>query len=244
MKLTWPFRITIGSVAIAISGMFTVACGGIEYGGMTPEQAFGPKEAALVQAAAAGDLEKVRQLIAEGAHVNARGPEGTTPLVWVLADGNLAGAEALLKAGSDPNLKFAGQESAMSLAAAGNRPKVLELLLRHGGDPNLTGPQGRHLIMLALLAQQPKNMQLLLDHGADVNAHDPIDGRTAAVVAVGQGRFDLAVMLLEKGLDYNLPRLARAVETRLIPKDSPQQKWRAKLVDMLRKHGHAVRLPE
>lgn len=65
----------------------------------------------LHYAAAGGSLGAVERLITEGAPVNARATDGSTPLVDVLAaapDDALAITEALLQAGANPDLGRAG----------------------------------------------------------------------------------------------------------------------------------------
>ena len=56
-------------------------------------------------AAAAGDPELVRALLAVGAPVDARSVTGQTPLWWACNDGQLAAARELLAAGADPNAR-------------------------------------------------------------------------------------------------------------------------------------------
>lgn len=199
-----------------------------------------PQVAALTAAAARGDAEEVKRLAAAGADVNARGAQNVTPLVWTLAKGKLSGLKALLEAGADPNFQYEGKYSAMSLAASGNRPEALEVLLQHGGDPNLMGHADDPMLNLAALHHRRENINLLLAYGADINGHRPISGSTAADIAVGQGLFDLAVELLERGLDYNLKDLAKGIQYSHVPADSPQQKWRKRLIEMLEAKGYKV----
>jgi hypothetical protein len=132
----------------------------------------------------------------------------------------------------------------MSLAAGGNSPKRLEFLLRHGGDPNLLGPQNEPLLSMAVLHQRDRHIDILLQHGADINGHNAISKSTAADTAVAMARFDLAIRLLEQGLNYNLAGLVRSIEVRAISPDSPQQKWRKQLISMLEERGYQVQLPK
>jgi ankyrin repeat protein len=56
-------------------------------------------------AAKAGDVAKVRQLLANGAKVDAREEDGWTPLHWAAVEGHADVAKVLLAAGADGSLK-------------------------------------------------------------------------------------------------------------------------------------------
>jgi ankyrin repeat protein len=124
----------------------------------------------------------------------------------------------------------------MALAAGGDSPQILELLLKYKGDPNLIGPDNDPLLLIATGEFRRENVDLLLKYGADINSHRS-NGDTAADFAVGLGRFDIVAHLLEKGLNYNLQRLAKSVEIRAVPPDSEAQKWKSKVIEMLKQRG-------
>ena len=58
----------------------------------------------LLDAARSDDRAAVSMALKQGADVNAREEDGTTPLAWAANRGNLAVAEMLLGAGASPNL--------------------------------------------------------------------------------------------------------------------------------------------
>ena len=112
-----------------------------QLGGQTIRQTFADeKVVALVEAAVAGEGNKVAQLAARGADVNAVGNNGATPLLWALSARNHSGVEALLLAGTDPNsLTEKLGDSPMYFVSMGDDPELLRLLLKYGGNPNHPG---------------------------------------------------------------------------------------------------------
>jgi ankyrin repeat protein len=211
---------------------------------MTAHEAFSDERVArMVNAAVQGELDEVDRQIKAGADVNAIGKDGVSPLLFVLINRQLKGAEHLLKAGANPNYKASLRNgSAMALAAGGNWPEALELLLKHGGDPNMRGLDNNDsLLIIAVMQFREQNIRILLDHGADVNI--PRGGKfsnaddTAANVAAGLGRFDFVHLFLERGLNYSLQRLAASVEISKVPPNSEQQRWKDKVIAMLKERG-------
>lgn len=216
------------------------------YGGMTVREAFPDSRVArMVEAASGGDLAAVDEQIRAGADVNYVGTDGLSPLLWVLVESrrrqDLSGAEHLLKVGANPNYRDEKRKaSAMALAAGGDSPTILELLLKYKGDPNLMGPRNEPLLHIAVGQFRKENIDLLLKYGADINIHQS-DGDTAASKAAALGRFDLVAHFLDKGLSYNLQELAKDVEIRRVPAKSEAQRWKDKVIEMLKARG--VTLP-
>jgi ankyrin repeat protein len=209
---------------------------------MTVRDAFPDERVArLVSAAARGDLDGMDAQIRAGADVNYVGTDGISPLLWVVVEGrrraDLSGAEHLLKSGANPNYRDEKRKaSAMALAAGGDSPQILELLLKYKGDPNLIGPENDPLLFVAVGESRRRNIDLLLQHGADINIHRN-NGDTAAVFAASLGDFDLVAHFLEQGLNYDLQRLARTVEIIRVPPNSEAQRWKDKVIAMLKERG-------
>lgn len=218
----------------------STGCAETRVGGMSARDAFGdPRVVRLVEAGDRGNLWAMDAAIRDGANVNAVGTDGISPLMWLLTNRRLKAAERLLDAGADPNYKEPKDNfSAMAVAAGGAYPEMLELLLKHGGDPNARGFRiDDPLLIIAVMQFRDANIDLLLKYGADVNAHSEITKDTAANVAVGLGRFDLAAKFLEHGLSYELTELAKDVEIRSVPPKSDAQRWKDKVIEMLKERG-------
>jgi ankyrin repeat protein len=235
----WASQVALG---IALAVAVAAASAQIRYGRMSVDEAFPDQRVArMVEAASRGDVGAVDAEIQAGADVNYVGTDGISPLLWVMVEarrrGDLKGLERLLKAGANPNYRDEKRKaSAMALAAGGDRPRILELLLKYKGDPDLIGPAGEPLLHIAAGEFRRENIDLLLQYGADINIHEG-NGSTAAHVAARLGRFDLVAYLLEKGLTYNIQGLARSVEISHVRPNSEAQRWKDKVIEMLKERG-------
>lgn len=193
------------------------------------------KEAALARASAEGNVAAVKQLVNEGANINAVGDKNMSPLGWALAAKSLPGMRALLDAGADPNQPIGPEHQIhlVWLAAGLDSPDALRVLLAYKGDPN-----ARHGGLLFNAMRQavmhPDNMKLLVEAGADVNAADA-DGLGVALIAANLGQFGVVDYLLEHGYRRDLSLLAWAVSNRDVSKDFLPK--RQKTIDILKNMG-------
>ncbi len=87
----------------------------------------------LHEAAAKGDLEQVKQLIAQRANVN-ESDAGFTPLYVAVYKGHAAVAELLIARGADVNAKDEDGHTLLHPAAARGDKNMAELLIARGGD--------------------------------------------------------------------------------------------------------------
>lgn len=137
----------------------------------------------------------------------------------------------LLQPGADPNAPMRNGMSALFLTSGANRPDLLELFLLHKGDSNMLSRIHETPLMNAIASQYEVNVRMLLKHGADPNL-----GETC-LSTVGNARFDFTVALVQSGLNKDLPRCGRLVYKSVIPEDSQQQAWRAKVFALLAERG-------
>lgn len=225
---------------LGILGLLLVSasCAETRFGGMTTRDAFPDTRLAnLVDAVSKGNYAEADKQLKAGADVNQIGTDGVSALMWVMATRNLKGTEYLLKAGANPNYKEEKRKaSAMALAAGGDSPELLELLLRYKGDPNMLGPGDQPLLHAAVEQSRDKNIDLLLKYGADINIVNG-RGRAAPQDAVALGRYDLVAYFLEKGFNRNLQGLAKTVEARVVRPNSDAQRWKDKVIEMLKQRG-------
>jgi hypothetical protein len=208
-------------------------------GGKTIRETFPAESVAnFVTAVTEGNYAEADRLVRAGTNVNATGEEGISPLLWIMAATlDTRKIEYLLKVGANPNYRDSTTgASAMFIAAGGERLDILEILLKNKGDPNFLGPRDETLLMIAAGQFREKNIEMLLKYGADVNRHDPHEA-TVAIKAAHYGRFDWVASFLSQGLTYNLQGLAKSVEIRQVPPDSEQQRWKDKVIEMLKAKG-------
>jgi ankyrin repeat protein/GNAT superfamily N-acetyltransferase len=164
----------------------------------------GLARAALDAALVLGDAERVGAALARDPDTARRGlgPRGWPALLYVSysafldggrSDGLVACAQALLRAGADPDAAWEDDGSARMTAlhgAAGlaHEPRLTALLLAAGADPDdaraLRGAAG---------AEDPACLELLLDAGARVH------GAMALAHAAERGGLRTARVLLERG---------------------------------------------
>ncbi|MDG2122501.1 MAG: ankyrin repeat domain-containing protein, partial [Verrucomicrobiales bacterium] len=90
---------------------------------------------ALGEAVEAGNLERVKRLVAGGAPVNARRESnGTTPLAAASLRGDTAIARFLLENKARPNHTNRDRNAPLHIAAFMCRTEIVELLLKHGAS--------------------------------------------------------------------------------------------------------------
>lgn len=235
LKRVWRCWLTR---VVLVAAVATNAAAEERLGGMGLSEAFPDAQvAAMVAAARSGNFREVDTLIAKGADVNYRGAQGITPIAWVVAAGDSRAAAHLLDAKADPNAKLPKNSSAMSIAVELGTPAMLEQLLKKGGNPNLRGQDDDPLLHRAAYKQRKEQIDLLLKYGADINGVNEHDKGTAAAAAIVVGRFDLAVYLVERGLNANLQELGATAEIRHVPSASEQQRWKNQLIAMLKERG-------
>ena len=84
---------------------------------MTGQALADDKNVALIEAAAAGQVDKIRHLLSEGAKVNARDQYDNTPLMHACWYGRIDAAKLLLEQKADVNAKNNRGTSALMWAS-------------------------------------------------------------------------------------------------------------------------------
>jgi len=145
----------------------------------------------------------VRALIEDGANVNAREADGTTPLHWAAYRSELAIAELLVGAGADATTANRYGVLPLSLAAVGGDAAIIELLLAAGADPNSVQGEGETALLTAVRTGKLEAVEVLLDHGADVNAIETWRGQTALMWAAAEGHAGIIPTLITHDADVH-----------------------------------------
>jgi uncharacterized protein len=179
----------------------------------------------LALAAANGNAVIVETLLKYGADARTASPEGETVLMTASRTGSRATVKVLLDRGADVNAReqWFG-ETALMWAAAENHPDVVQLLIEAGANVdtrsvalefakfrfnlatmvNTVLPRGS-LTPLMFTARQGalESARVLIDRGASLNLTDP-DHTSALVMAIINGHYDVAALLLQRGADPNV----------------------------------------
>jgi ankyrin repeat protein len=124
--------------------------------GRTPDDTGKPP---IIYAAAGGQLDIVKQLLALTVDINARYANELTLLMWASGpDENVAEAQALevvsylINAGTRIDDRDARGRTALMIAAEGNRSEIAKLLLARGADPTLRDKAGKRAADLTVLS--------------------------------------------------------------------------------------------
>ena len=154
----------------------------------------------LLQAARAGDIERVKTLLkADPRLLVARDPMGNTALIMAVNSGHDALADLLFDAGVEPGLHEA--------AAIGDSGRVRAALEREPSQLDTDSPEGFTPLALAAHFGHLDVMRLLIDRGADVNR---VATHRLAVTPLHAALFgrqvDAALLLIERGADVALAR--------------------------------------
>ena len=120
---------------LAVAGLVTAA------GEAQPSSATAGQD--LIDAVRSGDTEAARDLVAQGADVNATQPDGATALHWAAYHDDPDAAARLLRAGANANATNELGATPLWLACTNGSAAMVGHLLENGADPNGALPKGR-----------------------------------------------------------------------------------------------------
>lgn len=158
----------------------------------------------LFDAVESGDrVAAMRLLSTKGADVNARGADGTTPIMYAAANGDLELVRALIKAGANVKLQNQLGTSAITEAAIIGSAPIIEALLKAGADPNFKTPNGETPLMAVARTGHIDAAKALLDAGADINAKESWGEQSPLMWAAAQSQADMVKFLAANGANLN-----------------------------------------
>ena len=219
-----------------IAAVLLVGCGEAQQSAPAPESrpeaptAKAP-DISIHDAAKAGNVEVVKQLLAAGADANEDSGFGMPPLQNAAAFGHKEVVELLIANGADVNIRNLMNLTALDQANILDLTDTIALLRKHGGktggelwaEESILGAAGigdiglvkKHLSdgvdvmqrddMKATSLHHSATSEvaaLLIKNGANVNAKD-IGGQTPLHEAVNTGILKVAELLITKGADVN-----------------------------------------
>lgn len=150
-----------------------------------------------LEAARAGQLEKLRQALDAGVAPNAADPEGNSLLMIAAREGFPSVAELLLQRGARVAQANPAGETPLSVAAYRGHDDTVKVLLQYGASLQHSDPDA---LIYATMNCWDGAAKVLVEHGADLNRRDG-EGHTALILAARNGCPGIVRLLLERGAD-------------------------------------------
>jgi ankyrin repeat protein len=154
---------------------------------------------------------RVRQLLKQGANIEAKNELGKTPLFLATSSQLTSTVKVLLDGGANTEVKGEEGSTPLILTAIFGDAAIMKLLLNKGANIEARDSSGRTpLIMAAYYASeddlngshQVEVVNILLNAGAKIDAKD-LDGETAMMTAAEMGHTQVVKVLLQRGADPN-----------------------------------------
>ena len=163
---------------------------------------------AMLEAAARGDLETLKRLIATGISLEAANAAGETPLHLAVKHNQLAAAVLLIEGGGNINAQAANKDSPWLLAGALGRTEMLRHMIPKGLDFSLRNRFGGNALIPACERAHVETVKLLLTTKMDVNHVNNL-GWTCLleIVILGDGgprHAEVTKLVLAAGADPNI----------------------------------------
>ncbi|MBV9240451.1 MAG: ankyrin repeat domain-containing protein [Acidobacteria bacterium] len=158
----------------------------------------------LAQAVADQDKDVIRDLIANGASVNARedASKRITPMFLAVESGDIEVVQMLLNAGAKVNVRSTSKETPLMRLESEATRELVEILIRSGAKVNVADDDGNTPLLRAAENSTSDAIAALIDAGADVNAANS-DGETALMKAASRGDIQSVRALIFAGANVN-----------------------------------------
>ena len=150
------------------------------------------------EAAEDGNIKAIKQHLAAGADVDAKGGWfGGTPLHYAAHAGHKEIAELLIANGADINAKDMNGMTPLHRATYLGYKEIAELLIAKGADVNVKDDNGKTPLDESIIYNQPEIADILRKDGAKSGAEDSIH------VAAWVGNIEAVKQHLAAGVDVN-----------------------------------------
>ncbi len=169
----------------------------------------------LVAAARTGNLSRVKQLVNDGADINAV-TEGFLPLVEAINNKHTQTAEYIITKGALVNLQDKDGDTALIVAALRGNMEILLLLKKQGADFNIQNKTGKTALMYGVYGKHSEIVRYLLENGANPILRDK-SGLDAFMLAITIKKRDIIEPLLEYGAPVTMEHLKLAHKLYCVP---------------------------
>jgi uncharacterized protein len=163
----------------------------------------------LHDAAAAGDIGTIRQLVADGAAIDGPDDDGRTPVMVATVARRTAAVAALIDAGADVDIRDNRSDNVLLYAGANGLLDILTLANEAGADPALTNRFGGTALIPACERGHEDVVRYLLEQ-SDVDVdHVNRLGWTGLLEAIvlsdgGPAHQRIVRLLIDNGADVDL----------------------------------------
>lgn len=154
----------------------------------------------LMDAARAGDIPQLNQLIAQGNNINIQNKDGLTPLSRAIGGKQSETALWLIRHGADINLASHDGGTPLVWAAWRDLPSVVTELLVRNADPNASFNNGQTALMLAASNGNLELVKKLIEKGARTTSIDN-DGQNVFVWSAHTSKPDVLIYFLQNKPD-------------------------------------------
>jgi ankyrin repeat protein len=157
----------------------------------------------LSGAARAGDLARVKLLIADGKNPDEPDSNGRrTPLHWAVRGNHPEVVMALIEGGANPDVGDQAGKTPLEHAAESSMVEITTMLIKAGADVNKRDLVGGNAVLWAAGLGSPETLKLVVDAGGEIEVKD-INGLTPLTWAAQTGKTTSMKILIEAGADVN-----------------------------------------
>jgi ankyrin repeat protein len=156
------------------------------------------------------------------ADVDRRAPDGSTPLLWAVYEGDVAEVKRLLNAGADASIANNYGAAPMGLAAEVGHTEILKLLLDAGADVDSPNPEGQTALLAVARTGNVEAARLLLSHGATIDARERWGEQTALMWASARRHPEMMELLIANGADVNARSAVRDYQRHVTAEGRPK----------------------